>query len=88
MNSNAPTISTGGFEVLEIPKDMFHLDTDKACQCANCNPTMQAMPGFFEYYENTKTSNERMTYMDKVLLVAIFAFSLGAVVFLSRKYKI
>ncbi len=50
MNSNAPTISTGGFEVLEIPKDMFHMDTDKACQCANCNPTMQAMPGFCGYY--------------------------------------
>ncbi len=87
MNSNAPTIATGGFEVLEIPADMFHKTSDKPCQCANCNPSIQPMPGFFEYYEMTKkSSNALLTNMDKILLVLIFLFSVGAVVFMSRKY--
>ncbi len=88
MNSNAPSLSTGGFEVLEIPVDQYHSGYTSPCQCVNCNPQIQAMPAFFEYYEAASSSKmDRITTKDKMVLATIFVLSMITCGFVMRKYK-
>lgn len=89
MNSNAPSIASGGFEILEIPVDQYHSGYTSPCQCVNCNPQIQGMPGFFEYYQAGSSShrNDRITTTDKMILFAIFVMSMVTCGFVMRKYK-
>ena len=95
MNSSAPTISSGGFEVLEIPDDQFHAITEasKPCQCENCNPQMVPVPAYFEYYAepHVHTSscghNDRLSFMDIMLLIMVFITTIIMCVIIMRNYK-
>ena len=92
MNSTAPTMTSGGFEVLEIPTDSFHGNFMAPCQCGDCNPDgIIPVPAYYEYYNGCKSSGgcnkDELTSMDALLLISVFILSIILCVIIMRNYK-
>ncbi len=81
MNSGSPSRIVGGFEVLEVPDDPYHGRYKQSCAAQNCYVPGQAMPGYFEYFEDSRNrfmSSKQREFDNYVLM---FVFVVAVVLF-------